>query len=121
MSSTRATKKNIDSVLEYVGIGDYIYSGAVNRRWRGRYIELCYNSTEQDNPNKLFTLFRSVLAIMTEARLQLALASKLELEGSDLATHIKQLSLQHISVLKLAKLHNLQWHDCYTKSSCSYM
>jgi hypothetical protein len=31
----------LDGVLEYVGIGDYICSGAVNRRWKGRYIKLC--------------------------------------------------------------------------------
>jgi hypothetical protein len=35
----------LDTVFSYVGIGDYIYTGAVSRRWKGRYTKLCY--TEQ--------------------------------------------------------------------------
>jgi hypothetical protein len=35
--SPLADDQILDTVFSYVGIGDYIYTGAVSRRWNGRY------------------------------------------------------------------------------------
>jgi hypothetical protein len=60
---------------------------------------------------------------MTESRLRLALESKLTiaaLEASnDFARNITQLSLQPISVFSLAKLHDLQWHEHFTRAAAA--
>jgi hypothetical protein len=36
----------LNKLFSYVGAGDYLCTGAVNRKWRGRYIKLCYNSNK---------------------------------------------------------------------------
>jgi hypothetical protein len=65
----------LDTVFSYVGIGDYIYTGAVSRRWKGRYTKLCYNEAKEGKKDKLTTAHQST--VMTAARLQLALKSSL--------------------------------------------
>jgi hypothetical protein len=62
----------LDAIFSYVGFGDYIYTGAVSRRWNGRYTKLCYNkAAEVGQKDKLCTLYNSV--IITAARFQLAM------------------------------------------------
>jgi hypothetical protein len=105
----------LDNVFSYVGTGDYLYTGAVSRRWRGRY-KLCYSSkTLQEQ--KLCTTHGS--AVMTAARLQLALRSKLQMAELqkfpyNLARNVVMRSLEPRSVLSLAKLYDLKWSDSFT-------
>jgi hypothetical protein len=47
----------LDIVFSYVGIGDYFYTAAVCRNWRGRYITLCC-STASPQPHKLYTSYK---------------------------------------------------------------
>jgi hypothetical protein len=106
----------LDNVFSYVGTGDYLYTGAVSRRWRGRYIKLCYSSTTLQK-QKLCTTYRS--AVMTAARLQLALRSKLQMADLqkfpyNLARNIARRSLEPRSVLSLAKHYDLKWSDSFT-------
>jgi hypothetical protein len=61
----------LDEVFSYVGIGEYIYAAAVCRRWRGRYIKLCYNKVAEDSTDMLCTCYKSTIA--TAGRFQLAL------------------------------------------------
>jgi hypothetical protein len=68
----------LDTVFSYVGVGDYFFAAGVCRRWRGRYLKLCYNEAAADKAEKLRTTYSS--AFMTAARLQLAFKSGLEVE-----------------------------------------
>jgi hypothetical protein len=95
----------LDTVFSYVGMGDYFFAAGVCRRWRGRYIKLCYKKAAADKVDKLCTTFRS--ALMTAARLQLAFNSGLEVEQlhdyEDLASDIAIYSLEPIEALTVAK------------------
>jgi cell division protein FtsB len=100
----------LDEVFSFVGGGDYYYAAGVSRRWRGRYIKLCYTEAESDDDEKPWTSYKS--AVMTAARLQLALDSGLtmaELEQSDnLAVNVV-CSVEPSSVLTLLKLYDMDW------------
>jgi hypothetical protein len=82
----------------------------VSRRWRGRYIKLCYTAA-QPNAEKLWTSYKC--AIMTAERTQLAFDNGLtiaELEqSSSLALNLAVESLEAIDVLTLLKLYDLKW------------
>jgi septum formation topological specificity factor MinE len=105
-------KDVLDVVFSYVGLGDFLYTGAVCRRWRGRYIKLCYENAAEGQTEKLRTSYRSPL--ITAARLQLALDSGLKM--TELQQHKRKFALavathllDPISVLSLAKLYDMAW------------
>jgi uncharacterized phage infection (PIP) family protein YhgE len=95
-SSASALDRDVilDTVFSYVGIKEYVYTAAVSRRWRGRYIKLCYSnvkSKKDKKANKLLTSHRS--AARTAARLQLAFDSGLTIAG--LQKHVVGLMQQY--------------------------
>jgi hypothetical protein len=93
-----------------VGNADYYYVAGVSRRWRGRYIKLCYNGADPDEDEKLWTSYNR--AIVTAARLQLALDNGLtvaELTTDHLAVDIVKCSAEPIAVLTLLELYDMQW------------
>jgi hypothetical protein len=67
----------LDTVLSFVGIGEYYYVAAVCRNWRGRYMQLCAK-TAVDLKHKFNTSQKSV--VVTAARLQLALDYDLSID-----------------------------------------
>jgi hypothetical protein len=102
----------LDTVFSYVGDGDYFFAAGVCRRWRGRYIKLCYyKAIAADHIDKLRTTFSS--AFMTAARLQLALKSGLQVEKlhdyEDLANDIAKHSLEPIEALTVAKTYDMRY------------
>jgi hypothetical protein len=117
-NSTSPLDKDVilDLVFGYVGLGDYFYTAAVCRSWRGRYITLCKSATSPKT-HKLYTSYRS--AITTAARLELALDSNLQIadlqsDSRHFAWTVVFLSLEARSVLALARGHGLQWSGCLT-------
>jgi hypothetical protein len=68
----------LDAVFSYVSVGDYFFAAGVCRRWRGRYIKLCYNEAAADRADKLCTTVRSIC--VTAARLKLAFRRGFEIE-----------------------------------------
>jgi hypothetical protein len=60
----------LDHVFGCVGGGDHLYVAGVNRKWRGRYIQHCAQTTTCARDKKLVTRYRS--AIMSMSRLQYA-------------------------------------------------
>jgi hypothetical protein len=112
----------LDVVFSFVGIGDYIYTGAVSRKWRGRYTKLCHNSAKQGKKDNLTTAHSST--VFTAARLQLALKSSLtiaELQRNTMyLSYIVRLSLDPIAVLTLAKTHDFQWRPHLARLSAQY-
>jgi hypothetical protein len=109
--SPLADDQILDTVFSYVGIGDYIYTGAVSRRWNGRYTKLCCNKAKEGRKDKLITAHKS--ALCTAARLQLALRSSLKIlalqKNKKFSEHVIRQSLNPIAVLTLARVHGLQW------------
>jgi hypothetical protein len=66
----------LDHVLGCVGGVDHLYVGGVSRRWKGRYMQYCVQSTTSAHDKKLVTRQHSVL--MSASRLQLAISSGCE-------------------------------------------
>jgi hypothetical protein len=102
----------LDQIFSYVGGGDHLYIGGVNRRWRGRYLQYCArNSTSKCN-RKLVTRQRSVL--LSASRLQLAISNGLAVEGWTFegwshAELVCKHSLEPQQVMALLRLHGVPW------------
>jgi hypothetical protein len=100
----------LDTVFSFVGIGDYIYTGAVSRRWKGRYIKLCHNKAKEGK-DRLTSAHKS--AFFTAARLQLALKSSLKISAlqsnHNLSEYVARHSVEPIAVLTLVRVRGLQW------------
>jgi hypothetical protein len=101
----------LDLVFDYVGAGEYYYVAGVSRRWRGRYLKLCYNAAANKEAHKLCTSYSS--ALVTANRLQLALRAGLKMaqlrEYEDFSHDVVYSSLEPIAVLTLAKTYDMPW------------
>jgi hypothetical protein len=112
----------LDAIFGYVGFGDYIYTGAISRRWNGRYTKLCYNkAAEVGQKDKLCTLHKSV--IITAARFQLAMDCGCDVAAMQKciirsARYIVYNSLETQKVLTLAKMFDYKWTEYLTYFAC---
>jgi hypothetical protein len=102
----------LDTVFSYVGGGEYLYVGGVNKRWRRKYMQYCAALSTPDSSADLTTTHRSVL--MTESRLRLALSSGLTVTEWDLDKGTRALiickdSLEPERVMTLLRLHGVPW------------
>eukprot|EP00953_Heterococcus_sp_UTEX-ZZ885_P024632 13462-Heterococcus_DN1.PRE.2 len=96
-------------VFSFVGDADYILVACVCRKWRGRYITLCYDAALIHESERLRTGFKSVLA--TAERLEWALSSGLTV-GFLLARSRPERRFAKLIVkytARLNKLELLQW------------
>jgi hypothetical protein len=101
----------LDYVFSFVGNREYIYTAAVCRRWRGRYLRFSYKQAAE-NPQKLQTSYRS--SVVTAARLRLAMQSGLDMETLSADTEeftrdVVECSLEPTAVLAVAKIFDLNW------------
>jgi hypothetical protein len=104
----------LDSVLGLLGPLDYLFTAAVCKRWKGRYIQLFY--CKEDGSRKdanLCTSYRK--ALYTAPRLKLALKSSLQMgmlesNAARLADDIAKRSLEPIAVVTMAKLFSMKWN-----------
>jgi hypothetical protein len=105
----------LDQVFGYEGLSEYIYAADVSRRWRGRYLKMCYTKAERAD-EKLCTCYRR--AAITTARPQLALDSKLTMTASEQSkSFVKTVvwkSLEPFSVMTLAKVYDMKWCSEFT-------
>jgi hypothetical protein len=112
----------LDAVFSYVGVGDYFFAACVCRRWRGRYIKLCYNTAAADKVDKLRTTFKS--AFMTATRLLLAFKNGLEIEKlhgyEELADDIAKHSLQPIEALTVAKTYDMRYPESIAQGAAFF-
>jgi hypothetical protein len=115
----------LDTIFQFVGVGDYYYVAGVCRNWRGRYMTLCRNTlhwrTKIARPR--YTSCMSIVA--TAARLQIALDNGLTIEklaqvGYRLASSIVATSLEPKQVLMLARLYGMQWTNDLTGLAAFY-
>jgi hypothetical protein len=112
----------LDTVFGFVGAGDYYYVAGVCRNWRGRYMQLCRQATQDKNIRFNTSRKRTVV---TAARLQLALDNglaidKLAHDESGLARVIAAKSLDAIAVLTLARVYGVQWSTHLTKYAAEH-
>jgi hypothetical protein len=112
----------LDKIFGLVGVGEYFYVAGVCRRWRGRYITLCYNAAaenleEVDNDELSSKLRTSVAsAVITADRLQMAFNDTLavaQLYRGSFGRKVARYSLEPVVVFALAKQHDLRWDDQY--------
>jgi hypothetical protein len=105
----------LDLVFDFVGIGEYLYAAVVSRGWRASYIRLCYDMAEEDDDSEDLLWTSDICAIMTAARLQLALESYLTAqdlyEHEDVAAELMLYSLEPIEVLVLLKTYDMPWPE----------
>eukprot|EP00953_Heterococcus_sp_UTEX-ZZ885_P030275 16003-Heterococcus_DN1.PRE.3 len=108
----------LDKVFGYVGLGEYIYAAGVSRRWRGRYLRICYTEAGPAG-EKLCTYYSS--AIITTVRLQMALDSKLTMAAleqySSFAEDLVWYSLDPVNVITLAKVYDMKWSPRFTSTA----
>jgi hypothetical protein len=107
-------------VFSYVGIRDYIYTGAVSRRWNGRYKKLCHNLLGKWGP-KLCTNHSNTL--ISAGRLQVAIVSGLDmarLQSLSDDSFIMRVSLDPIDVLMQARQYGLDWTSDLSESAAAY-
>jgi hypothetical protein len=110
----------LDTVLSFVGVGDYYYVAGVCRNWRGKYMQLCKQETQEFRFN---TSRESI--VTTAAKLQLALDNGLLLDRlahdeSKLGAVVAKKSLEAIAVLTVARVYGLQWSTHLTQHAATY-
>eukprot|EP00953_Heterococcus_sp_UTEX-ZZ885_P003356 2338-Heterococcus_DN1.PRE.11 len=113
----------LDNVFGCVGGGDHLYVGGVSRTWRGRYMQLCAQTTTSAQDKKLVTRFRS--AIMSESRLQYAKGSGFRTEDINLtkdkhALLICKQSLEPQQVITVLRLHGVPWNNMVCRNAACF-
>jgi hypothetical protein len=120
----------LDTVFSFIGIGEYFYTGAVCRNWRGRYIQFCssreksvtseavYRISEKGRCELVSRRFDTCLCgiVTTAARLQHAFDNGLTItmlaqDQMELAYAVAGHSIEPTVVLTLARVYGLQWSD----------
>jgi hypothetical protein len=104
----------LDQILSYVGGGDHFYVAGVNRRWRGKYLQYCVQSSTSEHDKKLVTRHRS--GLMSESRLLAALGSGLSVSAWRLsklsyAEAFCNYSAEPELVITLLRLHGVPWAE----------
>eukprot|EP00953_Heterococcus_sp_UTEX-ZZ885_P017020 9553-Heterococcus_DN1.PRE.3 len=104
----------LDEIFGYVGRKEWLYAGGVCRRWRGRYLSMCYKARASKADPVYQTRHSSSFA--TAARFSLALGSGLKMPQTDnevgkFFDDLPKLSQQPIDVLTLARVHGAAWHS----------
>jgi hypothetical protein len=114
----------LDDVFSFVGGGDHLHIGGVSRRWRGRYVQYCAQTSASELDGKFVTRQRSVL--VTGSRFKLALSSGLRVARWNLDTqqHAYQIcshSLEPEEVITLLRLHGVPWSTelCNSAAYCN--
>jgi F-box-like len=103
----------LGEIFSFVGRKEWLYVGAVCRRWRARYLSMCYAGCADNEGHAFQTSHRSAFA--TAARFSIALDNGLKMpdedEASDFFDDLPKLSQQPIDVLTLARVHGAAWHE----------
>jgi arginine repressor len=102
----------LDHVIGYVGGGDHLYIGGVNRKWRGRYMQYCAQNSSSKYDKKFVT--RQLSMTMLASRLQLAVSSGCKVsrwtfEKWSHAELVRKYSIEPQQVLTVLRLHGVPW------------
>jgi hypothetical protein len=103
----------LDEIFSFVGRKEWLYAGAVCRRWRGRYLSMCYKARGSNDEHAFQTSHRS--SFVTAARFSIALQNGLHMPNADEASKffddLPSISQQPIKVLTLARVHGAAWTE----------
>jgi hypothetical protein len=126
---------SLDAVFSYVGLHDYVYTGAVSKRWNERYSNFCISESEAHTVRRstavVQTRVRSVRrcpalskvhgrctalinAVITAARLQLAVDNSLDLTTLPVRTILEAVvmhSLEPRSVIPVVIVGQNRWES----------
>jgi hypothetical protein len=112
----------LDEIFCYVGWKEWLYVGAVCRRWRGRYLSMCYKARADEEEHAFQTSHKS--SFVTVARFSMALDNGLKMpnehKAGDFFDDLPVLSEQPIEVLTLARVHGAAWHDCLCRDAALF-
>jgi hypothetical protein len=119
----------LDEVFSFVGRQEWLYAGGVCRRWRGRYLSMCYKAVAskytQKRKQKHCCLTSHSSTFTTAARFALALESGLTLPvdsqgASRFFYNLPMLSQEPIGVLTLARVRGAAWHENMCSGAAYY-
>eukprot|EP00953_Heterococcus_sp_UTEX-ZZ885_P005180 3269-Heterococcus_DN1.PRE.5 len=112
----------LDEIFSFVGRKEWLYVGGVCRRWRGRYLSMCYRARASKAEHAFQTSHRS--SFVTAARFSMALDNGLQMpdedETGEFSDDLPQWSQQLIEVLKLARIHGASWHKALCIDAAYY-
>jgi hypothetical protein len=112
----------LDEIFSFVGRKEWLYAGGLCRRWRGRYLSMCYKARASNDEHALQTSHKS--SFVTAARFSMALEAGLQMpdegDAGDFFDDLPQLSQQPIEVLTLARVHGAAWHDHLCRDAAFY-
>jgi hypothetical protein len=108
-------------IFSYVGTADHIFAAGVCRKWRGRYLTVCYDDAKVHEGEKLLTSFKS--AAITVERLKWALNSGLPVSAFSSSKSFARLiarSADPIGVLSALRQQGLRW-SAYLCSAAAWL
>jgi hypothetical protein len=109
--------KVLDEIFTFLGRKEWLFVGGVCRRWRGRYLSMCYKAAASKHihtqKHAFQTSHKSTFA--TAARFLIALDSGLAVpdvcNADNFFDDLARFSQQPIEVLTLARVHGAAWHE----------
>jgi hypothetical protein len=103
----------LDEIFSFVGRKEWLYAGGVCRRWRGRYLSMCYKARASTEEHAFQTSRES--SFVTAARFSMALDNGLQmpdqLQAGNFFQGLSRLSKEPVEVLTLARVHGAAWHS----------
>eukprot|EP00953_Heterococcus_sp_UTEX-ZZ885_P005178 3269-Heterococcus_DN1.PRE.3 len=113
----------LDEIFTFLGRKEWLFVGGVCRRWRGRYLSMCYKARTSKYEAVYQTSHRS--SFVTAARFSMALDNGLQMpDDTDAAAEffydLPLLSEQPIEVLTLARVHGAAWHEYLCTDAAYY-
>jgi hypothetical protein len=67
----------LDHIFGFVGVKEWLYVGGVCRRWRDRYLSMCYTARASKDEHAFQTSYRC--SFVTRARLRLAIGNGMQI------------------------------------------
>jgi hypothetical protein len=113
----------LDEIFSFVGRKEWLYVGRACRRWRGRYLSMCYKARASNNEHAFQTSHNSTF--ITAARFSMALKDGLKMPNESQAAAMffddfPRFSQQPIEVLTLARVHGAAWHKDICNDAAYY-
>jgi hypothetical protein len=112
----------LDHIFGFVGRKDWLYVGGVCRRWRGRYLSMCYKACGSRAEYAFQTNYRS--SFTTAARFLMALDNGLRMPDERTAgkffDDLPKLSEDPIAVLTIARVYGAAWDESMCTDAAFY-
>jgi hypothetical protein len=112
----------LDEIFSIVGRKEWLYAGGVCRRWRGRYLTMCFKARASNDEHAFQPSHKS--SFVTAARFSLTLNSGLQMpdesEAGKFFNDLPKHSKEPFEVLTLAMAHGAAWHKYYCRDAAYF-